>query len=84
MRVLPVTRIFNERPFVKMKFPKHRANCFVVMRYVQGTDATAVGVFPTSEGADHFAGACAQEWLEKGFNEDEYLFQVHLVTYYDA
>jgi len=65
-----------------MKFPKHRANCYVVMRYIGHTSAVC-GVFPTYEGADAFKGACEQDWLDC---KDTYnaTFEVVLSTYYDA
>lgn len=65
-----------------MKFPKHRANCYVVVRYL-GSDAAVCGVFPTWEGADAFKGACEQDWIDSKatYNAD---FEVLLTTYYDA
>ena len=65
-----------------MKFPKHRANCFAVLRSV-GDDTVVCGVFPTPEGADAFAGACEQEWKEKDLPYNA-TFYVALSTYYDA
>jgi hypothetical protein len=38
-----------------MKFPKHRANCYVVVRYL-GDNTTVCGVFPTYDGADAYKG----------------------------
>jgi hypothetical protein len=67
-----------------MKFPKHRANCFIVMRYMTGHRAVVMGVFPTDTGADEFAGACTQEFIEKGFTSTEFHFEVQMTTYYDA
>lgn len=67
-----------------MKFPKHRANCFLVMRYINQHSAVVVGVFPTDSGADEFAGACTQEYLERGFTPAEFSFEVQMTTYYDA
>jgi hypothetical protein len=43
-----------------------------------------VGVFPTPEGADEFAGACKQQFIEKGFSEDDFTFTTIMSTYYDA
>jgi len=64
-----------------MRFPKHRANCYIVMRY---PSATAVGVFPFLEGAEDFRDACMQEFVDKGFTKDDVSFEVHMSTYYDA
>lgn len=65
-----------------MKFPKHRANCFVVMRYL-GDSSAVLGVFPTYEGADGYMGACQQEWIDSKapYTPD---FEVVMSTYYDA
>jgi hypothetical protein len=43
-----------------------------------------VGVFPTAEGADHFKGACEQDFRDRGFDEGDFTFSVVLSTYYDA
>ena len=75
-----------------MKFPKHRANCYIVERHIyklhSDKDTYAVlGVFPTYDGADAFKDACKQEWKDKGLlDETNYLveFQVNLSTFYDA
>lgn len=71
-----------------MKFPKHRANVYVVERRILNPTATVsfavVGVFPTPEGADHFKGACEQEFRDRGFSDDDFTFSVILSTYYDA
>lgn len=69
-----------------MKFPKHRANCFAVERRLitAGVPSYAVcGVFPTPEGADAFAGACQQEFLERGYNPNDYSFYPVMTTFYD-
>ena len=70
-----------------MKFPKHRANVFLVERTVLDKavrNYAVVGVFPTPEGADEFAGACHQDFLERGFPEDDFAFKVVMSTFYDA
>jgi hypothetical protein len=70
-----------------MKLPKHRANVYLVERRVLSSTVVSyavVGVFPTSEGADHFKGACEQEFRDRGFNDDDFTFSVVLGTYYDA
>lgn len=65
-----------------MKFPKHRSNCYVVVR-IFGHDTVVCGVFPTADGADAFRDACAQEWKDKNLPVDVD-FDVELATYYDA
>jgi hypothetical protein len=65
-----------------MKFPKHRANCFVVTRMI-GDDTTVLGVFPTYEGADSFMGACEQDWKDSNAPYTP-SFEVYMTTYYDA
>lgn len=70
-----------------MKLPKHRANVYIVERRILNAATisyTVVGVFPTAEGADNFAGACSQEFRERGFSDDDFVFSVVLSTYYDA
>ena len=67
-----------------MRFPKHRANCYLVMRYVTTAPASVVGVFPNPEAADNFAEACAQDFRDRGFTDDDFSFEVQMSTYYDA
>ena len=70
-----------------MKLPKHRTNVFLVERRVleaAGMSLAVVGVFPTPEGADEYAGACKQDFLERGFDEDDFTFSVTMSTFYDA
>lgn len=70
-----------------MKLPKHRANVFLVERRVLDNNHhsyAVVGVFPTPEGADEFAGACKQQFIERGFSEDDFTFTTIMSTYYDA
>ena len=79
-----------------MKLPKHRANVYLVERHVidEGRNSdntllyscwktTTVGVFNTLQGAEDFAGACAQEFRERGYDDDDYTFDVKLTAYYD-
>lgn len=74
-----------------MRFPKHRANCYIVERHIYNVhndkDAFAVlGVFPSYEIADEFKDSCKQEWKDKGLlNDEKYLinFHVNLSTFYD-
>lgn len=70
-----------------MKFPKHRANVFLVERMVLHNEVytySVVGVFPTLEAADEFAGTCKQDFIERGFSENDFIFKVAMSTYYDA
>lgn len=67
-----------------MKFPKHRANCYLVMRYTTTNPATVVGVFPNPEAADNYKDACAQDFYDRGFTDDDFSFEVQMATYYDA
>ena len=67
-----------------MKFPKHRANCYIVMRYTTTSPATVVGVFNNPDGADNFKDACSQDFYDRGFTDDDFAFEVHMTTYYDA
>ena len=73
-----------------MKMPKHRANVYLVERTVidEGVGyscwkQTVVGAFNTLHGAEDFAGACAQEFRERGFDDDDFVFDVKLTAYYD-
>lgn len=60
-----------------MKFPKNRANLYIVVRLF---DKTTIAGFSEYDEAVDFAGACEQEWLEK---VGEFRpFTVQLITYY--
>lgn len=68
-----------------MKFPKNRANCFVVMRYPTSQTSvkqgTPLGVFADFEDADNYATACAQELQEKvGYGM--FFCKVELTSFY--
>lgn len=66
-----------------MKFPKNRASCFFVKRYLVGqADYSVCGVFATAEGAQDFADACAQEFLDKGHDPEYFTFEVSPSTFY--
>lgn len=54
------------------------------MRYTTTNPAAVVGIFPTSSGADEFAGACTQDFYDRGFTDDDFSFEVQMTTYYDA
>lgn len=72
-----------------MKFPKNRANVYVVVRddiplYGDGFGNTSLlGVFSDLTEADNYKDACAAEWFDKvkigGGNST---FEVRLSTYY--
>ena len=71
-----------------MKFPKHRANIFLVQRspleFNSGSYSTVVvGVFPTTDGAEAFKGACEQEMVDRGM-AGLFSFDVALSTFYDT
>jgi len=71
-----------------MKLPKHRGNLYLVIRTMFNsatncwTECT-VGAFLTQEGADSYAGACSQTFLDRGYSPDDFVFDVRLTAYYD-
>lgn len=66
-----------------MKFPKHRANLYLVERWTYENNATViVGAFDNIVAADNFKDACYQEWMDRDL-QDEVVFNVILTTYYD-
>ena len=64
-----------------MKFPKHRANIYLVQREMDGV---VCGAFSTPEGADEFKGACEQEIKDRGLSSDTFKYYVALGTYYET
>jgi excinuclease UvrABC ATPase subunit len=52
------------------------------MRYTTSNPATVVGVFDNPVGADNFAEACAQDFRDRGFTDDDFSFEVQMTTYY--
>jgi len=54
------------------------------MRYTTTSPATVVGVFNNPDGADNFKDACSQDFYDRGFTDDDFAFEVHMTTYYDA
>jgi len=64
-----------------MKYPKHRANIYLVQRELDGV---VCGAFSTSEGADEFKGACEQDIQDKRLSTDFFKFYVSLGTYYET
>lgn len=72
-----------------MKFPKNRANLYLVERWTYDTPNGAtvvVGAFDNIVAADEFKDACYQEWIDKeqdvAVHEGRVLFNVVLTTYY--
>lgn len=69
-----------------MKFPKYRANIYIVMRETMvgsGSKASAsvLGAFSDLVEADDFKDACAAEWFDKTKGEPAY-FTIRLSTFY--
>lgn len=64
-----------------MKFPKNRANLYVVTRNYLGNDSIIAG-FSEWEVADTFREACQQEWKDLGATEKDVQFEVQLTTFY--
>ena len=68
-----------------MKFPKNRANLYLVERTDFDYDSTKqviLGGFANSEDADNFKDACEQEWLDKVGSLHNVDFDVTLTTFY--
>jgi hypothetical protein len=70
-----------------MKFPKHRANLYLVERWTYENNSTViVGAFDNVVAADNFRDACLQEWIDRGLSDpykEDVVFNVVLTTYYD-
>lgn len=64
-----------------MKFPKNKANLFVVIRNQNGAKAN-IGAFFNLEDADDFVGKCEQEFLDKVGPGHDFTFYVESLTYY--
>jgi hypothetical protein len=70
-----------------MRFPKARANLFLVERWTYDNSSTViVGGFYEPEGAEEYKEACIQELRDKGFGDDldegRLVFNVVMTTYY--
>lgn len=66
-----------------MKLPKNKTNVYAVVRYGGSLLPVAlIGVFANNEDADDFAGACKQEWIDKGLSDVDVSFRVELTTFY--
>ena len=67
---------------MSMKLPKSKTGLFVVERHLNGEDdGCPIAVWLTEESADNYAGACEQEFKEKGIYA--YNFRTHYVTFYN-
>ena len=64
-----------------MKFPKHRANIYVVVRVHTEMHTAILGTFSDAVEADDFKDACASEWFDKTKGTPAF-FEVRLSTYY--
>ncbi len=68
-----------------MKFPKNRANLYIVVRLDYGPDnidRIVLGGFSVDTDADDYCGVCKQEWLEKTGSLKDTDFEVELTTFY--
>lgn len=66
----------------QMKLPKTKTGLFVVSRYENGSDdGCPIGIFVTAEAADNYAGACEQEFKDKGILI--YNFRSQYVMFYN-
>lgn len=66
-----------------MKFPKNRANIYVVERVDADYSSVICGVFAYVQDAEEFASACFQEWKDMYPSWDKHpLFRVAISTFY--
>jgi len=77
---MEATLFLYPRRFVK--FPKNRANVYVVTRENENTGSSVLGVFPEFDEAENFRAAAEQEFLEKVGRLGNYFFIVSLSTFY--
>lgn len=62
---------------------KDRDTIYLVERTAQQTNATVIcAAFGSSESAYEYADNCAQEFIDRGF-EDEFSFNVIVTTFYE-
>lgn len=64
-----------------MKFPKYRANIYIVVRVDKFTGVSILGTFSNLVEADDFKDACAAEWFDKTKGTPAE-FAVRLSTFY--
>jgi hypothetical protein len=67
-----------------MKYPKHRASIYLVVRENKALILSAVGAFRTFDEAMNYKDACAQEMRDKGVPEGTFSWTVTATTYYDV
>lgn len=66
-----------------MKFPKNRANLYLVERiHVLENIGSICGAFSSLEEADDYKDACEQEWKDKAGEMGDVVFSVTVTTYY--
>ena len=65
-----------------MKLPKTKSGMYVVERHINGeTEGVPIAIFVNEASADDYAGACEQEFKDKGIYA--YVFRTHYVTFYN-
>jgi hypothetical protein len=68
-----------------VKFPKNRANLYLVVRTVfnyEDTTMVVIGGFSEWEDADNFKDECRQEWFDKTGSLVGVDFGVEMTTFY--
>lgn len=72
-----------------MKLPKNKDTLYIVERTIYLDEdgkcvpqKVVIATFLTPEGADNFAGACEQEFLDQGYPPQCFKFETGAVTYY--
>lgn len=66
-----------------MKFPKNRANIYIVVRgNYDGNQVSILGAFADLVEADNYKDACAAEWFDKVKGKDTTSFDVMITTFY--
>ena len=65
-----------------MKFPKNRANLYLVVRTGYQGIVAVTGAFSEPIDADNYKDACAQEWFDKAGELTGVEFEVVLTTFY--
>jgi len=66
-----------------MKFPKNRANLYLVERWTYDKEATViVGGFSDYYDAEDYKDACKQEWVDKVGNDAGVSFNVVMTSFY--
>jgi hypothetical protein len=68
-----------------MKFPKNRANLYLVERWTYDNNSTViVGGFSEYQEAEDYKDACMQEWRDKVpyDGQEDVVFNVTMTTFY--